>query len=120
MKNRKEITAKINAVKRTLQGRTIVLPELVERFKAQHIPSHPLFIYKFANLCMIRIKHGEYVFRNSEPIYFKTVEEIFRQINKNNQKQRERFEQNEQKILEAISLLKTNGYKVLKPTFEEI
>ena len=116
----KETTRKINEVKRNIKDRVIDLSELVEIFNRNGIPAYNTFLYKFAKRCMDNTERGKYIFRNSNPIYYKIVEGIYSEVSKSRRKKEVLEVVNKEQ--ESINYLKSLGYKVFKvaQTLEEV
>lgn len=116
----KEITRKINEVKRNIKDRVIDLSELAEIFNKNGIPAYNTFLYKFAKRCMNKTERGKYIFRNDDPIYYKIVEGIYSEVSKSQYKKE--VPEIVDKEQESIDYLKSLGYRVFKvvQTLEEV
>lgn len=115
----KDITKRINEVKRTIGNNIVSLTELTELFKQNNLPTHNMFIYAFIKKCMVKVSRGKYRFRSSNPIYYKVIENIYVQRDRTLKTQSVEIINKEE---EAIQYLKSLGYRIFKviQTLEEV
>lgn len=118
----KEATALLNKIKEASQitGKPMTKKFLTDSLKACGMPNHSKFWKIFVNSGAItQISKGLYNWSRVKPLYWELLEQI-KQDYKNLRKQDSMKPKHQVTIEEAISLLKENGYKIMKPTYVEV
>ena len=134
--NAKERIPAINKFRTAMNGNPFTKEQLLNMFKENNIPSNSTFWSIFRKSGIIKeVTKGQYVFTSNKPIFYGSLERIYRQYNsllkkykaqkpkeENNEPNKEDIEYTvspEEKfaVMEAfaIDFLKELGYKILVP-----
>lgn len=134
--NAKERIPAINKFRIAMDGKPFTKEQLLNMFKENNIPSNSTFWSVFRKSGIIKkVAKGQYVFSSDKPIFYGSLEKIYRQYNsllkkyKTQKPQEKNDEQNKKAAKDTISpkeelaamesfaidLLKELGYKVIAP-----
>lgn len=134
--NAKERIPAINKFRIAMNGNPFTKEQLLNMFKENNIPSNSTFWSVFRKSGIIKeVAKGQYVFASDKPIFYGSLEKVYRQYNsllkkyKAQKSQEENNEPNKEDVEDtvspeeelaameafAIDFLKELGYKILAP-----
>lgn len=111
-----------NLIKKSLDT-PFTKAELQIQLKKAGIPANTVFFATLVKYKVLkRISRSHYIFSNNDPIYFKLLENAYKdysqRLNKYMDTYRENKAKKSQEVQDAISLLKSLGYEIYAPVGE--
>ena len=109
-----------NWTRESMAGKEMSISELRHKLESLNYSSHPTFIRAISsgvNPPIIRVSRGRYVF-NPKPVYIDRLKKVWADYVTNKRPENEDKKVDGISIEKAIAILKTNGYKILKPITE--
>lgn len=111
-----------NLIKKSLDT-PFTKAELQTQLKKAGIPANTVFFATLVKYKVLkRISRSHYIFSNNDPIYFKLLENAYKdysqRLNKYMDTYRENKAKKSQEVQNAIKLLKSLGYEIYAPVGE--
>lgn len=111
-----------NLIKKSLDT-PFTKAELQTQLKKAGIPANTVFFATLVKYKVLkRISRSHYIFSNNDPIYFKLLENAYKdysqRLNKYMDTYRENKAKKSQEVQDAVQLLKSLGYEIYAPVGE--
>lgn len=111
-----------NLIKKSLNT-PFTKAELQTQLKKAGIPANTVFFTTLVKYRVLkRISRSQYIFSNNDPIYFKLLENAYKdysdRLNKYMDTYRENKAKKSQEVQDAVQLLKSLGYEIYAPVGE--